>query len=71
VELMFQIVYELPDGKGYRYSGGYFDYEDMEQARRRLEQQGARVVRVDRGIFRPADDVDRGLMGPRVFGPPG
>jgi hypothetical protein len=68
---MYQIVYEYADGKGFRYSGGYMDYEDMEQARRRLEREGARVIRVDRGIFRPADDVDRGLMGPRVFGPPG
>jgi hypothetical protein len=67
MELMYQIVYELPDGKGFRYSGGYTSKWSMDQAIAKLEAQGATIVRIERGMFRPAEDaVSFGPSGPLI-----
>jgi hypothetical protein len=68
--MMFQIVYELPDGKGWRFSGGYESQDEVDRAISRLTGEGATIVRIERGIFRPADDPMRGLSGGADFGPP-
>jgi hypothetical protein len=65
MDLMYQVVYEWPGGRGFRYSGGYESREACDQAIWRLEAAGARIVRIDRGVFALAEDDSRGLMGPR------